>query len=66
MPVYFYINPKVGKDIKAMTLSYTLFDVTHFLKKQKHLIKGRIELLPGHDNKKIQMKLIKKTSTNTH
>ena len=31
MPVYFYINPKIDKDIKAMTLSYTLFDVTHFL-----------------------------------
>lgn len=44
MPVYFYIDPAIPKEYKEMTLSYTLFDVTHFLKKQKHFSKGRIEL----------------------
>jgi len=44
MPVYFYINPDIPADQKAMTLSYTMFDVTHFLKKQKHYTKGRVEL----------------------
>lgn len=44
MPVYFYINPDIPRDQKAMTLSYTMFDVSNFLKKQKHFTKGRIEL----------------------
>jgi len=44
MPVYFFIEPEVAKDIKEVTLSYTLFDATAFLKKQKHFIKGRIDL----------------------
>lgn len=47
MPVYFYIDPDVPKDIKAMTLSYTLFDATPYLKKnQKQNTQGRIELKP--------------------
>ncbi len=33
MPVYFFIDPAVSKDIKEMTLSYTLFDATGFEKK---------------------------------
>ena len=44
MPVYFYINPDIPSDQIAMTLSYTMFDVSKFLKKQKHYTKGRIEL----------------------
>lgn len=44
MPVYFYIDPAVPRDIKEITLSYTLFDVANFLKQQKHFTKGRIDL----------------------
>lgn len=44
MPVYFFIDPAVSRDIKEMTLSYTMFDATAFEKKQKHFIKGRIDL----------------------
>ena len=44
MPVYFFIEPEISKDTKAMTLSYTLFDATQHLKNQKHYVKGRIEL----------------------
>ncbi|MDX1901017.1 MAG: cytochrome c oxidase assembly protein [Gammaproteobacteria bacterium] len=45
MPVYFFIDPHVSKDIKEITLSYTLFDATEFVKKnQKHFTKGRIDL----------------------
>jgi cytochrome c oxidase assembly protein subunit 11 len=45
MPVYFFVDPDVSKDIKEITLSYTLFDASGFLKKdQKHYTKGRIEI----------------------
>jgi cytochrome c oxidase assembly protein subunit 11 len=44
MPVYFFIDPAIPKEIKEMTLSYTLFDASGFEKKQEHFTKGRIEL----------------------
>lgn len=44
MPVYFFVEPDVPKNIKEITLSYTLFDATGFVKKQEHYTKGRIEL----------------------
>ena len=44
MPVYFYIDPEISKDIKEVTLSYTLFDATNYLKKQEHFTKGRINV----------------------
>ncbi len=44
MPVYFFIDPAVPKEVKEITLSYTLFDATGFEKKQKYYTKGRINL----------------------
>lgn len=45
MPVYFFVDTELPKNIKEVTLSYTLFDATPFLKKnQKHFIKGRIDV----------------------
>jgi len=44
MPVYFFIDPAVSKDIKEVTLSYTMFDAGGFIKKQEHFTKGRIDL----------------------
>ncbi len=44
MPVYFYIDPSIPHKTLAMTLSYTLFDATHFEKKQKKIARGRIDL----------------------
>jgi len=44
MPVYFFIDPAIPDKIKEMTLSYTLFDVSGFLKKQQHFTKGRIDV----------------------
>jgi cytochrome c oxidase assembly protein subunit 11 len=44
MPVYFFVDPDVSKDIKEMTLSYTLFDASGFEKNQEHFTKGRIDL----------------------
>lgn len=44
MPVYFFIDPAISKDIKAVTLSYTLFDASGYLKKQERFTKGRIDL----------------------
>lgn len=44
MPVYFFIDPAISKNIKEITLSYTLFDASGFEKKQAHFIKGRIDL----------------------
>ena len=45
MPVYFFIDPAVSKDIKEVTLSYTLFDATGYEKKQEqHYRKGRIDI----------------------
>ena len=44
MPVYFFIDPAISKDIKEMTLAYTLFDASGFEKSQEHFTKGRIDL----------------------
>ncbi|MHB1947488.1 MAG: cytochrome c oxidase assembly protein [Gammaproteobacteria bacterium] len=44
MPVYFFIDPSVPKDVKEITLSYTLFDASGFEKKDKHFTKGRIAI----------------------
>lgn len=44
MPVYFFVEPGVSKDIKEMTLSYTLFDASGFEKKGVPYRKGRIEI----------------------
>ena len=44
MPVYFFLEPELPKDIKEVTLSYTLFDASNFVKKQQQLSKGRIDL----------------------
>ncbi|EKD55224.1 MAG: Cytochrome c oxidase, assembly transmembrane protein CoxG [uncultured bacterium] len=44
MPVYFFIDPAISKDIKEMTLSYTLFDAAGYVKKEEHFTKGRIDL----------------------
>jgi cytochrome c oxidase assembly protein subunit 11 len=44
MPVYFFIDPSIPKEIKEVTLSYTLFDARGFEKKQAHFTKGRIDL----------------------
>lgn len=44
MPVYFFIDPAVSRDIKEVTLSYTMFDASAFVKDQKHYTKGRIDL----------------------
>jgi len=46
MPVYFFIDPSVPKEIKEVTLSYTLFDASGFPKKDKQakFTSGRINL----------------------
>jgi cytochrome c oxidase assembly protein subunit 11 len=44
MPVYFFIDPDVPKEVKEITLSYTLFDATGYIKNQQHSIEGRIEV----------------------
>ena len=44
MPVYFFIEPGISKEIKEVTLSYTLFDASGFEKKQQRFTKGRIDL----------------------
>jgi cytochrome c oxidase assembly protein subunit 11 len=44
MPVYFFIDPAIPKDVKEITLSYTLFDVKGFEKKGVHFTQGRIDL----------------------
>lgn len=44
MPVYFFIDPAISKDVKELTLSYTLFDATGFEKNLKHYTKGRINI----------------------
>jgi cytochrome c oxidase assembly protein subunit 11 len=44
MPVYFFIDPALEKDIKEITLSYTMFDATNFKRQQEHFTKGRIDL----------------------
>jgi cytochrome c oxidase assembly protein subunit 11 len=44
MPVYFFVDPAISKDIKEMTLTYTLFDAKGFEKTDQHFTKGRIEL----------------------
>ncbi len=44
MPVYFFVEPGISKDIKEITLSYTLYDAKGFIKNQQHFTKGRIDL----------------------
>lgn len=44
MPVYFYIDRHVPEAIKEITLAYTLFDATPFLKQQKRATHGRIDV----------------------
>jgi cytochrome c oxidase assembly protein subunit 11 len=44
MPVYFFIDPSLPKNVKEITLSYTLFDASGFENKKEHFTKGRIEL----------------------
>ena len=44
MPVYFYVDPKLPRKIKELTLSYTLFDATQYKKKGPHFTQGRISL----------------------
>lgn len=44
MPVYFFVDTRVPKEIKEITLSYTLFDASGFEKNQAHFTKGRIDL----------------------
>lgn len=44
MPVYFFLDPGISHDIKEVTLSYTLFDASGYIKKQDHFTKGRIDL----------------------
>jgi cytochrome c oxidase assembly protein subunit 11 len=44
MPVYFFIEPDVGKNITEVTLSYTMFDASGFEKKGEKYTKGRIDL----------------------
>lgn len=44
MPVYFFIDPAISKEIKEVTLSYTLFDASDYIKKEEHYTNGRIDL----------------------
>lgn len=44
MPVYFYIDPHVPKDIHDMTLSYTMFDATKYIKKNQKQEHDHIDL----------------------
>jgi len=44
MPVYFFIEADIPKNIKEITLSYTLFDAKGYIKSQQHFTKGRIDL----------------------
>lgn len=44
MPVYFFIEPTISKEIKEMTLSYTLFDVGVYRKIRTSRPTGRIEV----------------------
>jgi cytochrome c oxidase assembly protein subunit 11 len=45
MPVIFFIDPAVPREIKEVTLSYTMFDASGFVNKnQQHYTTGRIEL----------------------
>lgn len=44
MFVNFYIDPDVGKDIKEMTLAYTLFDAGEQNGQSKQATKGRIKV----------------------
>lgn len=44
MPVYFYVDSDLPKDINDITLSYTLFNAKGFAKKGEQFSKGRIDL----------------------
>lgn len=45
MPVYFFIEPDIAKDIKEVTLSYTLFDASAYVKNEAPKNQGRISIL---------------------
>lgn len=44
MPVIFRIDPELPEDITYLTLNYTLFDATQYIKDVPHFTKGRIDL----------------------
>jgi len=45
MPVYFFVDPDIPKNIKEITLAYTLFDASGFeKKKERYHRKGRIDV----------------------
>jgi cytochrome c oxidase assembly protein subunit 11 len=44
MPVIFHIDPEIPKNVAYLTLNYTLFDASQYLKKAPHFTKGRIDL----------------------
>ncbi len=46
MPVIFHIDPDLPDDITYLTLNYTLFDATQYLKDVPHFTKGRIDIKP--------------------
>lgn len=49
VPVIFHIDPKLPKKFKYLTLQYTLYDATHYLKQEKQFRKGRIHLTYDHE-----------------
>ena len=44
MPVIFHIDPEAPKDCDYVTLNYTMYDATKYLKNVPHFTKGRIDL----------------------
>lgn len=44
MPVYFFIEPNIPRDVKEVTLAYTLFDASGFEKSTRPRAAGRINL----------------------
>ena len=44
MPVYFYVDSDLPKDINDITLSYTLFNANGYAKKGEKFSQGRIDL----------------------
>ena len=44
MPVIFHLDPELPQEINYLTLNYTLFDATQYLKDVPHFTKGRIDL----------------------
>lgn len=44
MPVIFHVDPEIPKHIHYLTLNYTLFDASNFVKKGPQATEGRIEI----------------------